>query len=129
MALAAYSLQPIAAERLPALRRANPLLSYRGHPRWRCTARRGSPYRTPTSPGGVLALMGESGSLLAPSLRCRDACNPPWGRKGACSVRPAAGGARIEGILRCQGSVGDSDRAHGASLAMQYGTEFVQQWP
>src|SRR2546422_7400755 len=54
---------------------------------------------------------------------------PSWGRKGACSVHPAAGGARIGGLLRRQGGVGDSDLAHGASLAMQYGTEFVHQGP
>ena len=41
----------------------------------------------------------------------------------------AAGGPRIGDLLQHQEGVGDSDRAHGASLAMQYGTEFVPQGP
>jgi hypothetical protein len=44
-----------------------------------------------------------------------------WGREGAGGVHPA-GGARIGDILRRPGDVGDRDLAHGAPLAMQYGT-------
>src|SRR5262245_16967012 len=54
---------------------------------------------------------------------------PSRGRQGASRVHSGAGGPRIEGLLRHQGGVGDSDLAHGASFAMQDGTEFVQQGP